>query len=201
MIHLSVRHDFAKVAAKIKEQARSQVPFALAKTLTDLAKEVQTEVKREIPKNFTVRRQWIVNGIRMRSATKRNLEAAVFSRDKFMNKQEFGGVKRAGETRVWRVGKKIAIPTPLAKGGSKSGIVPKKNWPENLVKSFRIKAKDGRECLAVRNKTKLMIMYVLEDQITMKDRLKMREVGQRVISKRFNKVFGANLGRALASQK
>lgn len=199
MLHITVRHDLAKASAMLRKLAKEQVPFALAKTLTDLAKEVQREVRVEMPKNFTLRRQWIVNGIRIKAATKRKLESVVYSRDKFMARQESGGIKRAPETKVWRVGDKIAIPTTLAKGGSRTGIVPKRNWPENLIKPFRIRTKDGHEYLAVRRAHAVQVMYVLQDQVKMKDRLKLHQIGQRVVAQRFNKVFGANLGRAIAS--
>ena len=201
MISLNVSSNFNKIAAQLRDQARKQIPFVLAKTLTDLAKEVQLEVRKEIPKRFTLRRKWVVNGIRIQSASKRKLEAVVYSKDLFMGKQETGGIKHPGETKVWRVGNKIAIPTPFAKGGTKSGVVPKRNWPENLVNPFQIHAKDGRHYLAIRRHGKLVIMYVLEGKITMKDRLGMQVIGQRVVDRRFNKIFGSNLSRALATSK
>lgn len=200
-IRITVRNDFAKTAAKLKAMAKKQVPFAISLTLNQLAREVQAEVKNQIPKNFNLRRKWIVNGIRVKSSTKKSLEAAVFSRDKIMNKHEFGGSKTSSTTKVWKVGNKVAIPTALAKGGRAHGIVPEKFWPENLKDAFRIQTKDGRDFLAIRMSGKLAIMYTLEDKITVKDRLKMRVIGNDVVKRRLNKVFGEKLAYAIATEK
>ena len=82
--------------------------FAVAKTLTNLAQEARDKVKVSLDKKsggpFHVRRNWIVSGIRIKTATKANLEAVIYSLDSggrgsgdknrtFMGRQETGGIK------------------------------------------------------------------------------------------------------------
>lgn len=83
--------------------------FAVAKTLTDLAKKSQDAVRAGLPGTFQVRRPWIANGIRIKTATPSGLWSAIYSLDSggrrpFMTRQEFGGIK-SPET-----GTHIAVP-------------------------------------------------------------------------------------------
>lgn len=217
MINITVRHNLDRVMRQLDDFAKRQVPFAMSRALNDTAREIQRDIRFEMPRNFKIRRQWVLKGIQVKPSTKRDLRAMVFSKDKFMGRQEYGGDKASRDTRVWRFGNKVAVPLPAAKGGSKSGIVPKRFWPENLPDPFVLKAKDGREYLAIRAKAKrftgpmlpgkraaktdVVLMYVLEDEITVRDRLQMREIGNRVVRDRFDKLFGQALGRALASAR
>ncbi|MEO5335214.1 MAG: hypothetical protein H7839_24650, partial [Magnetococcus sp. YQC-5] len=70
-----------------------QIQFASALTLTNLAKDAQAEVRRELPQRFTIRTNWISKGIQIRSASKNDLKATVLVLDQFMAIQETGGIK------------------------------------------------------------------------------------------------------------
>lgn len=96
------------------EITKRDFTFVVAKSLTDIAKMSQKAVQDNLPKQFTIRRNWVVNGIRIKSANKTDLSAVIYSKDsggdrKFMSLQEFGGTK----TPVSR--QHVAIPTKLVK--------------------------------------------------------------------------------------
>lgn len=77
--------------SQIKDYEKKHIPFVLAKTLTQLARESAFEVRRQLPERFRLRRKaFITSGIRYEKATKQNLEAKVIELDKLMRKQEEG---------------------------------------------------------------------------------------------------------------
>ena len=92
-----------------QKMSLSNFRFAIAKSLTDLALKSQSAVRADLPKNFIIRRPWVSQGIRVKTATKSGLWSAVYSVDSggrrpFMTRQEFGGVK------VAETGTHVAVP-------------------------------------------------------------------------------------------
>lgn len=93
--------------------------FAIAKSMSDLAYRSQAEVRRDLPKTFTVRRKWISQGIRVKAATKSGLWAAIYSLDSggrrpFMTRQEFGGIKSPESGTHIAVPRKEVFPNKTA---------------------------------------------------------------------------------------
>src|SRR4051794_5148248 len=93
-------------ANTIDDLALSQVPFALAKSLTKTAQNRQTAVRDAIGDGRFILREpvFIRAGVRIEPATKTNLVARIKDIDAFMQLQETGGQK------VSRYGKLLAIP-------------------------------------------------------------------------------------------
>ncbi|MBM3114267.1 hypothetical protein [Jeongeupia naejangsanensis] len=202
MSFLTLDFDFGAVERQLTELGRKQLPFATAKSLTQAAQAVQQQVRADMPKRFAISRKWIINGIRIEPARKSRLSARVYSRDKFMGRQEYGGEKRSQDTQVWRWKGKLAIPTDEARGGKPHGVVPKKNWPENLAGAlFQIRTRDGLDLLCLRRRGQVQVMYVLEDEVEVDARLKLRETGDRIANVVFPKLFGTNMARAIAQSR
>ncbi|MBF0371620.1 MAG: hypothetical protein HQL52_19460, partial [Magnetococcales bacterium] len=108
MIQVEARDQGARqTLSGLEKQAR----FATAVALTCTAKDAQEEVRRQLPERFTIRTGWLAKGVRVRSARKNNLEAAVTVLDDFMALQETGGMRKShsGEALAVPVG---ARPTP-----------------------------------------------------------------------------------------
>lgn len=133
MTSISIRHDIGTLAQRFNQRfTPSNLAFAVAKTLTDLATTAQTEVRKDLPKTFKIRRDFVPKGIRIRPASKSNLEAVVYSIDSggrrdFMARQETGGRKKP------EGGRHIAIPLKAVKPTPQTLI--QQGWkPKNLLR-------------------------------------------------------------------
>lgn len=178
MATFSIKHNINQVLPQIREQMSAKnMKFAVAKTLTNLAQESQEQVRREMPRKFTIRRPWVVNGIRIRPAARDRLEAVVYSLDSggrrgFMTRQEFGGVKTP------EGGKHIAIPLKAVKPNART-IIPQYMKPKSLLMygpqknktaqravsraaAFKVKGKKpGQEWILIRKGGKVMPAWLL----------------------------------------
>ena len=107
---MSIRIE-GKGLDRVFANLEKQVRFAAAKALTRTAQAAQAEVKRQLPKRFTIRTNWVPNGIRIRPANTSTLSASVLVMNRFMALQETGGDKTSpfGEALGVPVG---ARPTP-----------------------------------------------------------------------------------------
>ena len=180
-----VTSDITRAMAQLKSLAEaSQFKFAVAKALTQTAYEVQAEVKRNMPGRFTLRRQWIVQGMRVERATKTDLVATVYSRDKFMGFQEFGGPKSP-------LRNYIAVPTKAVRR-TKTQMISKADRPKSLGDKVEIVEVNGDKYLALKKRNrvgasgnKLRLLYLLIPRAQMHERLMLRQDGERIARARF----------------
>lgn len=98
-------------------------PNTAAKALTGTAFDARDEVRRTLPQHFTLRRPWVSRGIGVTAAQPRTLMAEVFSRDRFMAPQEYGGTK--DRTATIPVGRMGAI--------AQSRVIPRSQWAGRLM--------------------------------------------------------------------
>ena len=218
MIVVNVKSDLAEAIARFVNQQK-QVRFAAAVALTKTAADVQSAIRTEMPRNFTLRRDWIVKGIRIKPARKDFLQAEVYSRDPFMALQETGGTKVSIGRRVFDYKGYLAIPLDARR--NKSDIVRKEDWPANLVDPFILTARDGRKYLAVhqigfgkrgprsvktirgkqRRDTGTRLMYTLVKSEQLRARLGMRRIAHEVVEPRWRANFGDALRNAMATAR
>lgn len=197
---ITVESDLRRAIEQLRSLAAlKQVQFATAKALTLTAVEVQRQVRAEMPARFTIRRQWIVNGIRVEKATKANLVATVFSRDAFMGLQEFGGQKDPRK-------RFIAIPTKAVRR-TKSDIIAKSDRPQNLGARAEVIEYKGNKWLALkrarsgRSGNELRLLYLLVPRAQLHERLGLREIGTRVTRERFMPIWRQCLEDALRTSR
>jgi hypothetical protein len=150
MAQLSIRHELGTLNKEfLRRFTASNIKFGVAKTLTDLAIASQAEVRKDLPKRFEIRRKWVPQGIRIRPASKSNLESAVFSIDSggrrdFMARQQTGGIKTPES------GRHIAIPLRAVKPTPQTII--QQGWkPKNLLRMLpnNPNAKNDKKRLAM----------------------------------------------------
>lgn len=191
MPSISVTSNIQKVAQKFSGQINAKnMRFATAKSLTQMAQGAQAEVRDKMPKTkggpFYIRRNWVLGGIRIKSATRANLESVVYSIDSggrrdFMGRQERGGIKANSSG-----GEHIAIPLRAVKPRPQS-IVPRGYKPKNLLRygpsqgarqeamkrrgqAVKVKAKNrpGVEWIVMKKGGKYVPAWLLIKQATIK---------------------------------
>ena len=215
MVTISVKSNIGDVLKQLAAR-REQVPFAIAKALTDTAKEAQATIRQELPQRFTIRTPWVAKGIRIRSATKQSLTAMVYDVDPFMRIQETGGTKASINRRVFDFGDMLAIPVDARR--SKRDVVRKEDWPQNLIEPFIITAKDGRKYLAVHSLAKKVrgqrgkftigkdvggnrIMYVLKPRVQVPARFGFAETVRKVVVEKFSANLRQSIQLAMATAR
>lgn len=197
-----------------------QLPFAAALALTQTAKDAQASVRASMPAKFTLRRQWIVNGIRIKPANKTTLEAWVYSKDAFMARQEKGGIKtgKAGGgdftsssvaeankgVRARPAGGRVAIPTDNVLR-NKSDIIRKSDLPAGLGKKAFVMGRGATQVLARRfskgKRAGLQILYVLKASTHIKPRLGLEDITTKVVERRFAMHFNSAFEQAIRTAK
>lgn len=200
MLQINVQSDIAAAMRRLSSiTEKQQFAFATARALTQTAVEVQAEVKRNMPERFTLRRDWIVRGMRVDKATKANLQARVYSRDKFMGLQEHGGTKNP-------LRNFLAIPTSMVKRTPKD-LVKKSDKPAALGDRASVVEVNGNKYLALKkprkgaNGQKLRLMYLLVPRAQMEKRLKLGEDGMRIARARFVKNLQRSLEEAVRTAR
>lgn len=199
-MQISVQSDIDKAIAKLTAAfSARQLPFAIAKALTTTAKDVQAEVKSNMPERFIIRRPWVIGGIMIKPANKQNLESTVYSRDAFMGLQEFGGPKDPR-------GHYIAVPTSMVKRTAKD-MIRKADRPAALGDKVSIVEYNGEKFLALKkprkaaNGQRLRFLYLLIPRAKINERLKLREDGDKVIKAKFSQNLEQALELAMQSAK
>lgn len=189
---ISVQTDIERAMRQLQTLTeREQFRFSVAKALTKTAVDVQKEVRKNMPSRFTLRRQWIVQGIRVERATKANLTAMVYSRDKFMGLQETGGQKNALRNYV-------AVPTSMVRR-TKTDTIRKADRPAALGDKAEVIEFKGHKWLALKkprkgaNNQRLKLLYLLVPRAQLKERLGLGKDGERVA----RAMFVQNLQEAL----
>jgi len=133
--------DFSR---RLRAWASSQLPFATAAALTDVARLARDEVRERLPRHFKVRNQaWRKSVVQMLPADKRDapIQAAVYVPRwaPWMEAHVAGGTKRS------RGAARVAVPSRItAARRSASGRIPKRWKPRSL------RARKGLEEAALR---------------------------------------------------
>ena len=179
---------------KLNTIAKKQIPFAIAKTLTNIAQKSQAEVKQNIREKFFIRKKsgGFESSIRIKPATKTNLTAEVYTMAAFAALQQTGGVKKAKDGR-------LAIP-------SYQDITQVKkrrdsNSPSTYLAgdAFKIRTKSGNEVIARREGKELKVLYFLRKDAHVDKKLDMIETTIKTVKDGFDAQLKTNL-RDILSQ-
>lgn len=80
-IGFHVKVDAAQATRFLNDVQRKQLPFIMAKSLTLTARDVQAELKKQLPQVFDRPNRWTMNSLFMKPATKSKLSAMVGLKD------------------------------------------------------------------------------------------------------------------------
>ena len=209
-MELSITNNINSIARGLTKQAKKQVPFAMAKTLTKLAFKAMMEEKRQAPRYLEKPTPFTIRGFKYKKATKRNLISLVYVLDKntkYMNYAIEGGVKKAA-------GRSMLHPTANTKL-NKYGNIPRKylaNSLDNKAKFFvgipdgmsgqenyglwqRHGGKKGKR----KHRIKMMATFVKSRRYTAK--MPFYRITQEVIDKNANNIFNQEFNEAMRSAR
>jgi hypothetical protein len=151
----------AHVSLPDLKPTKDGIAFEVIRALTRTARDAASEVKRETPGKFILRRSWVLKGIRSDAATRTNPTARVFSMDPYMLKQEVGETYSPS-------GSNVAIPAGARKSEKQS--IPKAMFPRMLKSRSDVFKADirGRGGLGIFQRTKggLKLLYLLRKRKT-----------------------------------
>lgn len=221
MLDLSVISNVGDVIGALDDLETRHLPFAMARTLTNLASEGQKEVRRELPNHFNIRNTWTAKGVRMEPATPKKLEARVFTLDWYMQDQQEGDTRRAQ-------GRHLAIPSlEVRKGGVLSGRIEPRMKIKALLKkeataknrkrpakrskrlrapvSFIAKMGNGKQGIFIRKfkdkRLPIVLLYSLKDSVKINPRWKFDKTLGQVTDKRMRVLFLQSMKNALATDR
>ena len=185
IISLQIKSQASDELAAI---AKKQIPFAIAKTLTNLAQKSQAEVRKNIREKFFIRKKsgGFESSIRIKPATKTNLTAEVYTMAAFAALQQTGGIKKAKDGR-------LAIPSYQSINQVKKRS--DSNSPSTYLAgdAFKMKTKTGQEVIARRSGGELKILYFLHKSAKIDKKLDMIEITTKTVQDRFEDQFKGNL--------
>ncbi len=173
---------------KLSQIANRQIPFAIAKSLTNIAQKSQEEVRQQIRERFFIRKKsgGFESSIRIKPTTKTNLTAEVYTFAAFAALQQTGGIKKAKDGR-------LAIPSYQSINQVKKRS--DSNSPSTYLAgdAFKIQTKSGQEVIAQRKGKELKILYFLRKSAQVDKKLDMIEITTKTIKNRFDEVLQKNL--------
>lgn len=167
--------DLKAFARDIERTTRSQLPFVMAKTLTDTAKDGQTGLRDDMAGKMTLRSSWASKGIRIAPARKsdglKRMQAEVGSKDWFMADQlGEANTIRQPKTSKYRYIPKAARPTKASK-------IPKRLRPGAVLSgkyAFVTRSKNGGISVFKRTIKGLTLMYQGIKAQTIKPKVSLR---------------------------
>ncbi|NUX55935.1 hypothetical protein [Paraburkholderia youngii] len=201
MIKIDTKTSFDKLALKYRMFARD-LPYATAQALNTVAFQSQRTLRGEtLPGTFTLRNRRTQTGVVSEKATKQRLTAAVGTLDWWTAEQTQDTTRSAGNEGRESIKVKgqpyLAIPV----NGAPQKVIPKKQRASALIAkgtAFVVRAKSGKYLIVRRNpevKRGLIVLYILNRQVRIKDRLKMQPVVDKVVRAQFDKKLEAEFER------
>jgi len=215
------------LAGSLDRLAKRQLPFAIAKSLTDTAKDAQSATQRQTRKEFNLHGPFIPNGIRITAARKHDLVRYGFCQATVYTAPKISGFMPDHETGESRSPRRVTIATPakdLKRKAyrTKTGKVKKTYKPESLLrdykpyrggrkaitgrpgrgkgKAFITRTKRGSLIIAQRTGRKrypLATLYNLIDKAKIKPRWRFKETAMNDINLHYEWNFRKNIELAI----
>jgi hypothetical protein len=202
-MQMSIANNVRSVSRRMGKVQREQLPFAVSKTLNDMAFAARKQiVGKTWPSDVTVRNTRFMSAIlRVDKATKRNLTARLFDakgRD-YLERLTKGGVKTPR-------GRHLAIPGRDFEGRTSTGKIRKSHQPRNLLsgnKAYKVKTKSGTTMILHRKSKKapLKVAYILKPRASIRRQFSFYEDAMRVARRTATIRFRKNLRAAVRTRR
>lgn len=127
MVSVAVTVDADAILAQVGDMAARQVPFALARSLTDTAMQARDALKDHTRAVFDRPKPWTVNAFRVIAATKTAMASSVAQKDvnasrEYLGREMVGGVRGA---QAWETRIRASIPAQKRAGKLVRGVLPR----------------------------------------------------------------------------
>lgn len=190
-----------------------QIPYAMAKAVNDVTLEARDYLKDRNRQAFIIRRPWVLNGWRVKLASKRMtpIKATLWldpTRD-FLAKFEAGGSK------VSRSGSSLAVPLDARRGAK--GLVPKAlsiralQLRKHVTKGGKIQLKGVNGAFTVRTASHTLVLqrkarrietlYVFKRSVPIPPSLHFYETVGRYVANEWPHVMGEALAHAIRTAR
>ncbi len=221
MIKFEIKTNLRNLEQWLKDLAGKQLPFVTAKTLTDLAGEVNSAAIQDLKRVFTLRNKYVIRSFRRTMALKSqwpNCEAQAGSLAEFMALQVSGGMKDSKGD--------VKLGVPIGARPTLDQIVPKPLWVRNLLQHRRgylnVKTVGGQELLLKQKRTGRRrvfksvhpkkrphrlhtgkrgwtrdTMYVLKKEVRIPARFEFERIAFETVGKMYAEVFRRNMERVM----
>lgn len=210
-MEISFRDNYKQLEKSLSDTANKQLPFGMARALTDLAKKVRDAEKDALHTVFDRPTPFTQNSVGFKPANKKTLTAEVFVKDiaaEYLEPYEFGGqnklnsealIKPVNYTKnqygnvnrntIKRLRGKSNIY--IGKIGGVNGV-----WERTPVQKNTRKRKNG---IVQQQKAKLKLLFIFDDAHEATQHWGYLDRAQKIINRDFNRVFGKSLARAIAT--
>lgn len=202
-IDIDLKSELPKLG-KWTDTAVKQLPFATSQAINDVAFMVRSNVRDEMPRRFTIRRDWVTRQVDVvQKATKDKPNALVGPKPQvdFLARQQTGGAKLPR-------GNWIAIPTQAVRR-TKSQMISKADRPAALGNRVHVE-RVGRSTFLALTGTKgakarkgasgnrLRLLYLLVPRAQLEPRLGLSEIGLPVVRSNFQPRLAYRLSVAMS---
>jgi hypothetical protein len=200
---MEIKLDGLDPLLKHLDKFQRQIPYVVARSLTKTAESARGAIMDHIKSEFIVRTPWVRKGypgIGLKTASKTDLRAEVFSHPDWMELHEPGGTKKARGTGL------IAVPMEAAQPDERRKIAPSKR-PKALKtagKSFIIQTKSGPMIFTRKGRKKqkkLIPMYTLEKSVRIERRYRFALTGLAQIERVYMKIFQDSIEHAIRTAR
>lgn len=222
---ISVASNIAAVSRALSDVERKQLPFAIAQTITAVARLAAKAEKDAMPKIFDRPTPFTVNSVAVKGATKSNPEAIVYIKDiaaSYLAPYEFGGThKLIGSGRTWLNPKDrsllnkygnlstttlnrlkgrpdIFVGTIKTRSGESIGGVWQRPAPTKVVRTPGMKTKSLR---GQNQSGHLKLLIRFGDAKPVRQHLEFGSRAQAVVQRAFAVEFGKALAKAVATRR
>lgn len=163
--------------------ASRQIPFAVAASLTAVAKIAQAEVRDHINETFTIRRKsgGFASSIAVKPATKQSQTAEVYTMARFAALQQVGGLRQPQ-------GSNLAIPSY-----QNLSEVRVRRSVRSIADAFEMQLAGGQSALVRRKGKGLQFLYFLRKQADVPKRFKMIEIVLETAKREFGRTLEAKM--------
>jgi len=189
MLNLDLTADVTGASLFLNRLRSGRAAKAIAEALNKTAMSARDAVRKDMPRRFTIRRPWVLQGIGIRLARSGSLEAAVFSRDEFMREQEFGGIRHGSKAR--------SIPMGRIRDLHRKTVIPKAMRPQTLMGKRSTFYRNGL-LFERKGKNHIELLYQFRKQTKIPQRFGMEETVRSEVLRVMRVNFERELLKAMA---